>query len=87
MVKWSLQNAPGLLVAVFVGLTILGSVAGALWAGILTQFSTIGALGNFTFSTLVSNASTSLAVILLSVVLLSAVLGALGYSLYKGSRR
>lgn len=85
MVKWNLQSAPSLLISLFVGLVIVGALAGALWTLILGQFATIGALGNFTFSTIITNTSGSLAVVLLSLALLGAVIGALGYKVVYGS--
>lgn len=86
MVKWTLQNAPALLMSVFIGLTILGAMASALWTGILGQFATISGLGNFSFTTLVGNASTSLTVILLSITVISAIFAVFGYTIYKQGR-
>lgn len=82
-----MENAPQKLIAVFIGLSVVGAIATALWSGILTKFSEMGALTNFSFSSLVGGGSTTLSVILLSVVLIGAVMGMFGYTIYSKGKR
>jgi len=84
--KWTLDSAPGLMISLLVGLTILTAVVTTLWSSLIAQFQSLSTIGNFSFSSLFDS-STGVTTIVLSAVLVFAIFGAIGLSLQKRSRR